>query len=297
MIKTLIYRVDGGYTAVMVRGDRELNEGKMKKFLGAKEAVMASPEEIERLTGGPLGFSGPVGLSGLRLVADYEIGRMEDAITGANEEDMHLTGVEPLADFSPHDFADLRKAIPGDECPRCGGSLGMRRGIELGHIFKLGTKYSDSMRAAFLDEKGEQVRFIMGCYGIGITRIVAVAIEQRNDRDGIIWPASIAPYHVAVLPVLSNDAGQREMAEEIYAELRTAGIETVIDDRDLRPGVKFKDLDLAGFPLRLTIGEKAVKTGKVEFKKRRTGETLEVERAQAREKVKEILDSEMARLA
>ncbi|MCL5037330.1 MAG: proline--tRNA ligase [Chloroflexi bacterium] len=265
-IKCLIYRVDGELVAALVRGDRDLNETKLRKALGAKEVELATPREIEKATGGPLGFSGPVGLKGIKIIADYEIQELRNAAVGANKADTHIINVSFGRDFEVDELAELRQAVEGDCCPRCHEKMTAERGIELGHIFKLGTKYSDSMKATYLDEKGEDHPIIMGCYGIGVTRIISAAIEKGHDKDGIIWPMSLAPYHVVVMPVVSSNEDQASGAEKLYRDLLERGIETVLDDRDLRPGVKFKDADLLGFPIRAMVGERAIEQGGVEIK-------------------------------
>lgn len=296
-IKTIIYEADGNLLAVLVRGDREINETKLKRILGTKNLLMATEEQILELTGGPLGFSGPAGLNGVRIISDFEIQEMKDAVTGANEKDMHFINVNYGRDFKVSEFYSVRNAVDGDICPRCKATaLGMKRGIELGHIFKLGTRYSADMKATYLDETGAEKPFIMGCYGIGITRIVATLIEQSHDKDGIIWPMSIAPYQVLVMPVISNDEKKMSMASAIYDELKSAGVEVILDDRDARPGVKFKDADLVGFPIRITVGDKAVKELKVELRMRATGETLYIERGKVLESVKKIIADEIEKL-
>jgi prolyl-tRNA synthetase len=281
LLKTIIYNSDGGYVAVLMRGDREINEAKLLKVLGAVNLAMATPEEIQAVTGGPLGFSGPVGLKGIRIIADRTILGMTNVVVGANEADTHLVNANPARDFEVSETHDLVLAIEGDKCRRCGRPLATWRGIEVGQIFKLGTKYSSKLKAHFLDEHGNEQPFVMGCYGIGITRTVAAAVEQHNDKDGIAWPVTIAPFEVHVLPTNVSDQDLKDTAEGLYAALSGRGIETLIDDRDERPGTKFKDADLVGVPFRITVGEKAAKEGKVEIRVRKTGETLKVTRESA----------------
>jgi prolyl-tRNA synthetase len=268
--KTLIYLADHKPVAAMVRGDREVNEIKLKNLLDATELVLASPSAIQEITGGPVGFSGPVGLD-IPIFADQELYFEEALVVGANQGDMHLTGVHMSRDVPLAKQADLRNVAPGDPCPRCGGELLFARGIEVGHIFRLGDKYSQALGATYLDAEGQTKPIVMGCYGIGVSRIVAAAIEQGNDDFGIIFPIPIAPVTVAVLP-LDVEGEAMEKAQEIYDGLLAAGVDALLDDRDLRPGVKFKDADLLGIPLRVVIGKKGLKQGKVEFKRRSGGE-------------------------
>lgn len=267
-IKAIIYNIDKDSVIVLVRGDHEINESRLRKFLKTSILELATPEEILELTGGPMGFSGPVGLKDIQIIADVEVKYMKNSITGANKADTHLKGVNLNRDFKADSFAKLRNAEDGDLCPECKGELKLERGIELGHIFKLGTKYSESMKALFLDKDGIEQPLIMGCYGIGITRIVSAVIEQHHDRDGIIWPMNVAPFKVIVIPVLSNVKEQLDKAQKIYDELRENNIEVVLDDRSVRPGVKFKDADLIGFPIKIVVGEKAIKENKIEVKLR-----------------------------
>ena len=274
-IKTLIYKADGKPVAVLVRGDHNLNEIKFQKLLKCDVLELADEETIYSVTGGPLGFSGPVGLE-IPLYADYAVGRMVNAVAGANKADYHIINVNLDRDFSIKLFADLRLIEPGDPCPRCGAALKGARGIEVGQVFKLGTKYSEALRATFLQDTGEETPFVMGCYGIGVGRTVAAVIEQNNDEDGIIWPISIAPYQVIVVPISAKDPAQAEAAEDIYRRLQQAGVEVVLDDRDERPGVKFKDADLIGFPIRINVGPRSLQSGNAEVVLRRSKEKTEV---------------------
>lgn len=298
LIKTLIYVADGKPVAVLVRGDREANEAKIKKVLGCVDLAMAEQEFVERLTGAPMGFAGPVGLRGgdLVILADTEVMEMSDAVTGANEGDHHLVHVDPKRDFSVDKVGDLRVAVAGDPCPRCQeGTLEIWRGIEVGHIFKLGTKYSEAMGATFQDEKGQEKPMIMGCYGIGIERTVAAAIEQNHDKDGIIFPMAISPFHAIVLCLQQERTDVREASEKIYAELLSSGIEVLLDDRDERPGIKFKDADLIGIPVRVNIGAKSLSQGKVELRYRETGQTELIEIGRISQRVKEIVRDKIER--
>ncbi len=270
LIKTLIYKTDHGFVAALVRGDAELNEVKLKRAIGCEYLELADDEAVVEITGAPVGFAGPVGLKA-KLYADYGLRVMADCVTGANKEDTHLLNVNPARDFEA-EYADIRSAVEGDHCPRCSGKLQVCRGIEVGHIFKLGTKYSVSMSANFLDENGKEQPMIMGCYGIGVGRVAAAAIEQNHDSAGITWPAPLSPFDVEILPIKVSDIEVRKAAFALYTELTEAGLDCLIDDRDERPGVKFKDADLIGIPLRITVGERNLKDGKLEFKERRSGE-------------------------
>lgn len=272
LVKTLIAQTDAGEpVAVLLRGDRELNAIKLCRLLGCNEVELAPEEVVLKVTGAPSGFAGPVGLK-LRILADNEVRGMADFITGANEKDHHLTGVNAGRDFTVEVFADLRQAVTGDPCPRCQGQLETWRGIEVGHVFKLGTKYSEAMGAKVLDEKGQDRTLIMGCYGIGIGRSVAAAIEQNHDDNGIIFPMPIAPFHVMVTMVNPNEEDAAAAAVKLYEELTAMGIEVLLDDRDERPGSKFKDADLIGIPLRVTVGARGLKEGSVELQERRSGQ-------------------------
>ena len=265
MIKTLIYAADDQPVAVLLRGDHEANEGKVRRAIGAAKLELASPEMIEQATGAPVGFAGPVGLK-IPIWADRDVEAIANAVTGANEADMHITGVNLGRDFTVQAFADLRNAADSDPCPRCQKTMALRHAIEVGHVFKLGTKYSDALDARFLDDQEQQHSAIMGCYGIGVNRIIAGLIETRHDANGIVWPMSLAPYEVLLTPLNVKDAEVMQTAEELYGKLKHAGIEVLLDDRDQRPGVKFKDGDLIGIPLRVVVGGRGLKDGKLEIK-------------------------------
>ena len=272
LIKAMVYKGDNDYFLVLVRGDREINEVKVNNVLGPFINLrLAEPHEVEKLLQCEPGFIGPVGLNNkIRIVADLEIANMKNAICGANKKDYHLRHVSCGKDFTPDQFADLRMITPGEPCPKCGQKLQEARGIEVGQVFNLGTKYSEKLKAYYLDEKGQERLIYMGCYGIGVSRTMAAAIEQNHDQDGIIWPVPIAPYHCIIVPVSVKEPELVDIADKLYAELKALGVETVYDDRDERPGVKFKDADLVGYPYRLTIGKKALAEGKVELYNRRT---------------------------
>jgi prolyl-tRNA synthetase len=258
--------------AALVRGDRQLNEAKLRNLLGALRLAMADRGEVLAEAGAPVGSAGPVGLRGARVVTDLEVAGGAGYAVGANEEDWHLLGAKAGRDFHPGQVADLRRVGPGDPCPRCGRPLAGGRGIEVGHMFALGAVYSQAMGALYVDDQRRTHPIEMGCYGIGITRTVAAVIERHHDADGIVWPWSVAPLHVAVVPVAAGEDGTREVAERLYGELRAAGVEAVLDDRDERPGVKFKDADLLGWPLRVTVG-RALREGRLEVRYRAGGRT------------------------
>lgn len=291
VIKTLIVRTDGDPVAVLLRGDHELNEVKLKNYLNLADLEFADERLINEVTGGPLGFSGPVGLDKLKILADNAVRILADAVVGANEADSHLVGVTPGRDFTVDDYGDFRTALQGDPCPKCSGSLRLSKGIEVGHIFKLGIKYSKAMGAVFLDAEGNERHMIMGCYGIGVSRTVASAIEQNHDDDGIIFPPAIAPYTAIVTPVGAQNEEISNAAEKLYADLWEAGIDTLLDDRDERPGVKFKDADLIGIPFRITVGKKALAEGNCEFRSRKTGKVDFVPLDKLVDTVKEARDS------
>ncbi|HBA71398.1 MAG: proline--tRNA ligase [Geobacteraceae bacterium GWC2_55_20] len=276
-IKALVCASDTDeFVMALLRGDHELNEIKLKNALGWNELRMATEEEVQRLTGSPTGFLGPVGLKAkLLVVADLLVQNMTNAVIGANEVDMHYRNANPVRDFTPDRFVDIRNVVAGDGCSRCDeGKLEMWRGIEVGHVFKLGTKYSQALNATYLDANGKEQIIFMGCYGIGIGRTVAAAIEQNHDENGIIFPIPIAPFHCSVVAINAKDKGVMAESEEIYLKLEKLGIEVLFDDRDERPGVKFKDNDLIGIPLRIVVGSKGLAEGKVEVKIRSTGEVL-----------------------
>lgn len=274
LIKTIIYETEKGPVAALVRGDREVNEIKLKKAVDVISLELAGPEAVEGITGAAAGYAGPVGLKGVRIVADTEVESLVNAVSGANQQDCHLTGVNPGRDFKADLVTDLRLVMAGDPCPGCGTPLVEAKGIEVGQIFKLGVKYSKVLGATYKDQNGRERPIVMGCYGIGVTRTMAAAIEQNHDENGIIWPVAIAPYHVIVVPVSVRDQQQFEMAQRVYRRLRDAGIESVLDDRDERPGVKFKDADLVGYPLRIIVGSKSVASGELEIRRRKDGTTF-----------------------
>ncbi len=264
LLKTLIYVAGSEPVAVLVRGDHAINESKLGRHLGC-EVQMADAAVIERATGGPMGFSGPAGLS-IGIVADRYAAGLPNMIAGANKKDTHKKNLNPGRDYEIKDTADLRYVSEGDLCPKCGAALSLSRGIEIGHVFKLGTKYSEAMGASFLDEEGDEKPMIMGCYGIGVNRIMASAAECCLDEKGLIWPAAIAPYRVHIVPVNYADEEVKRVCDLTLAQLEELGIDVLVDDRDARAGVKFNDADLIGIPLRITVGPRALKQGCVEIK-------------------------------
>ena len=281
-IKTLLVVTDAGETvAALVRGDHTLSEAKLLRALGAQALAMADAATVERATGAAVGFAGPVGLT-IRVLADQALRGIAGAVAGANATDQHLVDVAQERDLPTLAFADLRTAEPGDPCPRCpDGEYEGHRGIEVGQVFYLGTKYSQAMGATYLDANGDEKVMEMGCYGIGVTRTAAAAIEQNHDDNGIIWPTALAPAHVHLIAVNPKEATQAEAAEGLYRDLRGAGVEVLYDDREERPGVKFKDADLIGIPFRVTVGPKALARGAVEFKPRRAAQAEELPLADA----------------
>ena len=294
LIKTLILVADQETIAVLIRGDHELNEAKLKSCLNAQSIEFASPDLVAQTTHAPMGFAGPVGLK-VKMVADHAIRGMKNFVTGGNREDLHLKNVNLGRDFELDNFADLRIITPQDSCPRCSGEIRFGRGIEVGHIFMLGTKYSDALKAVFLEEHGKESPIVMGCYGIGVGRTVAAAIEQNHDKNGIIFPIPISPFEASILPLQMHETIVVETAEKIYAELLDYDIDTLLDDREERAGVKFNDADLLGTPLRVTVGLRGVKSGLVEIKLRTESESTQVpikdSPAIIREKVKKLYDS------
>ena len=267
IVKSLLFKGKEGFVMALIRGDLELNEAKLKAYLKDQSLRLATPEEVLEEFGVPIGFIGPVGLDNVRKIADVSVKYLKNFVVGGMEEDTHYVNVNLGRDFEVDEWADLKVVKEGDPCPVCGNPLREIKGIELGHIFKLGTKYSKSMETFFTDEDGSLKPFIMGCYGWGVSRTMGASVEQLHDDDGIIWPISIAPYRVVVTVVNVNDEKQMKTGEEIYKKLLEIDEEVVIDDRNVSPGVKFKDADLVGFPIRINVG-KGVQEDKVELKVR-----------------------------
>ncbi|OHD07036.1 MAG: proline--tRNA ligase [Spirochaetes bacterium GWB1_36_13] len=290
-IKTLIYEaLDQEKVVVLIRGDLEVNQVKLTNAMMGKEFQLAKDETVVTLTQAPVGFAGPVGLKNVKIIADESVRYIVNGITGANQKDQHLVNVNFERDFRVDEFFNLRLTKKGDSCPQCKKELHSFEGIEVGHIFKLGYKYTQDMKAVFLDASGKEQHPIMGCYGIGIDRTIATVIEQNHDEDGIIFPMSIAPYQVSILP-LSEEAF--EPAEKLYNELWKKGIETLLDDRDLRPGFKFKDADLIGIPIRVTLGKKTLAEGKAELKLRKEKTNTLVLLDELSEKIEQMIKTEM----
>ena len=274
LVKTLLYKTPAEIVAVLVRGDHAANEIKVKKQLGVTELELADPETVAKVTGAPVGFAGPVGMA-LRIIADHGVKALSNFVVGGNAADTHYVDANWSRDFSIQSFADLRNAQAGDPAPTGGGTLQVAKGIEVGHVFMLGTKYSQAMNAVFLDPQGQERPAVMGCYGIGIGRTAASAIEQNHDAKGIVWPVPIAPFHVQLLPIRQS-AQSAKAAQELYEGLTAAGVEVLWDDRDERAGVKFNDADLIGLPYHLVIGDKSLAQGTVEWKERKTGEVARI---------------------
>ncbi|MDR2573558.1 MAG: proline--tRNA ligase [Desulfovibrio sp.] len=275
IVKTLILLADGKAVAALVRGDRELNEAKLKNLLKAQDIKLADAAVVEKLTCAPLGFAGPQGLN-LPIYADQELESDTDYIAGGNAVDEHAMHLDLPRDARVTAYADLRNIAPDDPCPHCGGRISLKRGIEVGHVFMLGLKYSEAMHAAFLDEKGQERLMLMGCYGIGVSRIAAAAIEQNHDEHGIVFPPPLAPFDCVLLCLDPNNAEVAAAAETIYDFLRREGMDVLYDDREERPGVKFKDADLLGAPMQLIVGSKSLARRRVEYKDRRNGEKGEI---------------------
>jgi prolyl-tRNA synthetase len=294
LVKTMVYLADGKPVAVLVRGDRTVNEIKLRQALAAKEILLAGDRAVEEVTGAPVGFAGPVGLN-IPVYADLEVAGLASFVCGGNAADVHLKDVSMGRDFKPAGTGDYRQAAPGDRCPRCEtGRFKGYKGIEVGHVFFLGTKYSTAMKAHFLDADGKEKPMVMGCYGIGVTRIAAAAIEQNHDKDGIAWPVPIAPFEVNLVSLQPGDAQVAEASDKLYQQLGAAGLEVLYDDRDERPGVKFKDADLIGIPYRIAVGKKGVAEGVVEIKPRRGADVVKVKLDEAVAYVRERVERERA---
>lgn len=290
-IKTMIYKIENEPVAVLVRGDIDINEVKLKRIFKTNNVVLADPAVIEKATGAPVGFAGPLGLK-IKVVADHSVKGITNAIAGANKKDMHVRNVNLGRDYDVAEYFDLGTVKAGDGCVKCGGVLDVQRGIEVGQVFKLGTKYSESLDATFLDKNGVKQPAIMGCYGIGVSRTVAAIIEQNCDANGIVWPMSVAPYEVVVIPLTTKDEALVKASVQAYESLVKSGIEAVLDDREDSAGVKFKDADLIGFPVKLIFGQKSFKDGNVEIKMRKDGKSTLVPVEQAVAKIKEIVAQE-----
>ena len=295
IVKTLIFVADNKPVAVLIRGDEEVNEAKLRNFLRADVVELATDDIVLEATNSPKGFAGAIGIKA-DVYADFSLANMVNVVMGANREDYHVKNANMGRDYTVKAFADLRIIKESDSCPRCGKPIRFARGIEVGHVFKLGTKYSKAMKATFLDRDGKEKFMIMGCYGIGVGRTVAAAIEQSHDNQGIIWPMTVAPFHVIIMPVNVNDKKLAEAAETLYRDLQKAGIEVLFDDRDERAGVKFNDADLIGIPVRVTIGPKSLAEGNVEVRMRKTGETRTIPVKEAETFIKDLVQGELKSL-
>ncbi|TDL89604.1 proline--tRNA ligase [Vibrio vulnificus] len=289
LIKSLLFKVDEKYVLVLVRGDHEVNDIKLKNFYNASIVDLVDPNETKEVLGCTIGSLGPINVtSEVEVIADLAVEAMVNGVCGANEEDHHYVNVNPARDFNVANYIDLRFIQEGDPSPDGNGKIKFAKGIEVGHVFKLGTKYSEAMNATFLDENGRSQPMIMGCYGIGVSRTLAAVAEQFNDEKGLVWPENLAPYQVHLIPINMKDEAQAALAEDLYKDLKAQGMEVLMDDRQERAGVKFADSDLIGLPVRVTVGKKA-SDGIVEVKIRKTGEVLELERTELTQKLHEIL--------
>jgi len=294
LVKTMVYLADGKPVAVLVRGDHEVQEVKLKNLLQASEVELAGPAQVEEITGVPAGFLGPVGLD-IPVVMDRDVATLRNVVTGANEKDHHLVNVNPGRDFTAVKTGDIRAVTEADYCDSCGGKLALSKGIEVGHIFKLGTKYSAALKATFLDDQGRERPFIMGCYGIGVSRVVAAAIEQNHDKDGMIFPLPIAPFQVILLNLSPKEEAVTRAADDLYQQLLSQGIEVLYDDRDERPGSKFKDADLVGIPFRVMVGKTFAKEELVEIRRRADGKLSKVRYLEAADTLRDLITKEMSR--
>ena len=292
IIKTMIYLADEEPVAVLVRGDREVQSVKLKNLLDVAEVELAEDDTVWKLTKLPVGYIGPVNIP-IKLVADQEVMTMINAVAGANEKGHHLIGVNPGRDFTPVAVGDLRQITEQDRCPVCQGALQLTEGIEVGHIFKLGTNYSEAMHAVYQDQEGKEQAMVMGCYGIGVSRVMAAAIEQNHDKNGIIFPLPLAPFQVIILNLSINNEETTAAAEKLYQDLLAAGLEVLLDDRDERPGSKFKDADLIGIPYRVTVGKTWEKEGQVELRTRRDGTTTLLAYEQAASAISSLIQDEL----
>ncbi|MDP3790648.1 MAG: proline--tRNA ligase [Candidatus Omnitrophota bacterium] len=289
LVKTLLYKSDDNVVALLVRGDFDANETKLKNYLKCGVLGLVDEKTIQEVTGAPVGFSGPVGLKNVRIVADNSVKDMVNLVTGANKKDAHLINVNMGRDFEVKEFSDLRTITKDDKCPVCGKPVDVKRAIEVGHTFKLGTKYSETLNAKILDAQGKADTIIMGCYGIGVTRIIPTLIETSNDKDGIIWPLSIAPYQILIVALNMASKKVKEVSDAAYAELVKSGYDVLYDDRDISAGIKFKDADLVGIPIQIVIGEKNAKKDIVEIKMRRDKKVIEVKSAELIANLKSLI--------
>ncbi len=287
-LKSVIYVADGKPLMVVVPGSREVNEHKLKNFIGALELDLANDDVVETVIGAPFGFAGPVGIKDTRIVFDVSVKNMANAVTGANKKDYHFSGVNPGRDFNIKEESDITSARAGDICPKCGSAMYEKKGIEVGHIFKLGYKYTKAMNLTVLDEKGASITPIMGCYGIGVNRTMAAAVEQNNDERGIIWPKAIAPFQVHLIGIAKTDE-ETAAVDKIYETFLDAGIDVLYDDRKASPGFKFADADLIGIPLRVTAGKGYFANGELEFKERKSKDIQNIPAEKILETIKQYL--------
>ena len=290
MVKTLIYTFDGKSVAILVRGDHDVNEAKLSKVLSSDEIALANEETVVELTKAPVGFAGPIGLK-TQIIADQAVTVLKNCVVGGNKADTHIINANPDKDFKIDRSADIRFVTETDRCPKCKSEIDVSNGIELGHVFKLGTRYSDSLGAKFLDKNGKERPIIMGSYGIGVNRILAATIEKSHDSNGIIWPLPLAPYEVLVVPINFKDEIIMNTATKIYDELCEAGVDTLLDDRDQRPGFKFKDADLIGIPIRITVGKRLKETGELEIKLRSKDEVYYATPENILDEIRKLMDS------
>jgi prolyl-tRNA synthetase len=293
VLKTLLYETDEGVVAVLLRGDHELNEIKLKNFLQVNDLTLATEDTVRRETGAAVGFAGPLHLN-IPVYADLSLQAAANLVAGANQNDFHYTNINFTRDLGIKEFVDLRQVTLADPCPRCGASLDFLRGIEVGHVFKLGYKYSKALSATYLDAQGQEQLMYMGCYGIGVSRIIAAAIEQNNDSDGIIFPMPLAPFQILLVPIAVNDTKTMDVARRLYEDLTAAGLEVLFDDRDERPGVKFKDADLLGIPYRVVLGPKTLAKETAEVRSRRTREIELISLQSLLDKLRDRVQAEIA---
>jgi len=290
MVKTLIYTHNSGNVAVLVRGDHDVNESKLAKVISDGDMILADEDTVVELTNSPVGFAGPIGLQ-TQVIADQAVSMMMNCVVGGNKADTHIINANQERDFNIDMVTDIRYVTEGDRCPKCNDELDISHGIELGHVFKLGTRYSDSLGAKFLDNNGKEQPIIMGSYGIGVNRILAATIEKSHDSNGIIWPLPLAPYEVLVVPINIKDDVIMDTATKIYDDLCEEGIEVLLDDRDQRPGFKFKDADLIGIPIRITVGKRLKETGELEIKLRSKSDTHHTKPEEITTEINNLMDS------
>ena len=285
-LKSIIYVADKEPVMAIVTGNRDVNEYKLKNYLGAVELELAGDDVVTEITGAPVGFAGPVGNEKVRKIFDLSVKFVKNAITGANKKDIHFSGINAGRNFEIEEEADITSAVESDICPKCGKPMYVKKGIEVGHIFKLGYKYTEAMKVTVLDERGKAVTPIMGCYGIGVNRTMAAIVDQYNDDRGIIWPDSVTPFQVHLIGIAKTDE-EKSKVEDIYNEIKSYGYDVLYDDRKVSPGFKFADADLIGIPFRITAGKSFFQSGEIEIKYRKSGEMQLVARDKMIDKIKE----------